>query len=72
MCWCVQALQDQQQAAANSPGNTGQLAAGLAGLLAVPVVAWSEYTLKTTGKKTNPYVSFLPILVVVVGCTPLH
>lgn len=44
-----QAFHDQQQMAPSTTGSTGQLAAGLAGLLAVPVVAWSEYTLKTTG-----------------------
>ncbi|KAL0019875.1 hypothetical protein WJX79_007051 [Trebouxia sp. C0005] len=32
-----------------STANTGQLAVGLLGLFAVPVVAWSEYTLRTTG-----------------------
>ncbi|DBB01387.1 TPA: hypothetical protein ACH3X1_000055 [Trebouxia sp. C0004] len=32
-----------------STASTGQLAAGLLGLFAVPVVAWSEYTLRTTG-----------------------
>lgn len=42
----VQAFIDQPESLSS---NTGQLAAGLAGLLAVPVVAWSEYTLKTTG-----------------------
>ena len=30
--------------------STGQSVAALAGLVAVPVVAWSEFTLKTTGK----------------------
>ena len=36
----------------NTPvGKAGQLLAGLAGLIAVPVVAWSEYALQTTGKK---------------------
>lgn len=32
-----------------SVGRTAQFLAGLAGLVAVPVVAWSEYTLQTTG-----------------------
>lgn len=32
-----------------SVGKTAQFLAGLAGLVAVPVVAWSEYTLQTTG-----------------------
>lgn len=52
----VQAFHDQQQMAPSTTGSTGQLAAGLAGLLAVPVVAWSEYTLKTTGNnaRTDP------------------
>lgn len=45
---------DHQPASASSASsvstaNTGQLAAGLLGLFAVPVVAWSEYTLRTTG-----------------------
>ena len=48
-CACVQAFTDQPQSLLDNPSNTGQLAAGVAGLLAVPVVAWSEYILKTTG-----------------------
>lgn len=47
----AQAFIDQPQSLPNSPSTMGQLAAGLAGLLAVPVVVWSEYTLKTTGKQ---------------------
>ena len=31
-------------------GRAAQLTAGLAGMVAVPLVAWSEYTLGTTGK----------------------
>ena len=50
-CLCVQAFTDQPQSLPDNPSNTGQLAAGVAGLLAVPVVAWSEYILKTTGKR---------------------
>lgn len=46
----AQAFVDQAESLSNSPSIMGQLAAGLAGLLAVPVVVWSEYTLKTTGK----------------------
>lgn len=47
-CVFVQAFINQPQILPDSP-STGHLTAGLAGLLAVPVVAWSEYTLKTTG-----------------------
>ena len=57
----LQAFTDHAPASASSPrsvstANTGQLAAGLLGLFAVPVVAWSEYTLRTTGmlKATFP------------------
>ena len=48
----AQAFVDQAESPSNSPSVVGQLAAGLAGLLAVPVVVWSEYTLKTTGEPT--------------------
>lgn len=56
----MQAFHEQQQMAANSPADTGQLAAGLAGLLAVPIVAWSEFTLKTTGKTCENQSSIIP------------
>jgi hypothetical protein len=54
MSLLLQAFTDHEPASASSTSsvstaNTGQLAAGLLGLFAVPVVAWSEYTLKTTG-----------------------
>ena len=50
----LQAFTDHAPASASSASlvstaNTGRLAAGLLGLFAVPVVAWSEYTLRTTG-----------------------
>ena len=48
--WTVQAFSNQQQGASDSTHSTGHLAAGLAGLAAVPIVAWSEYTLKTSGE----------------------
>lgn len=41
--------QEASSAGATSTEGRGQLAAGLLGLLAVPVVAWSEYTLRATG-----------------------
>ena len=37
-----------------------QTAAGVLGLLAVPVVAWSEYTLKQTGTPVPDPVYFFP------------
>ena len=46
-----QAFTNQEASSAGATtGARGQLAAGLLGILAVPVVAWSEYTLKETGK----------------------
>lgn len=51
----LQAFTNHEPASASSASsfstaNTGQLAVGLLGLFAVPVVAWSEYTLRTTGR----------------------
>lgn len=44
------AFSNEQPSSSGSSGQSpAQLAAALAGLLAVPVVAWSEYTLKATG-----------------------
>ncbi len=61
MSLLLQAFTEHEAASASSASsvstaNTGQLAAGLLGLFAVPVVAWSEYTLRTTGmlKATFP------------------
>jgi len=54
MSLLLQAFTNHEPASASSASsvstaNTGQLAAGLLGLFAVPVVGWSEYTLRTTG-----------------------
>lgn len=46
-------VQKVQEAVALDPT---RLSAALLGLLAVPVVAWSEYTLKTTGQRLNYFV----------------
>lgn len=58
--FCTQdakALLDQvtSQDADTPVGKAGQLLAGLAGLAAVSMVAWSEYALQTTGKQTHTH-----------------
>ena len=40
-----------REAESTPAGKAAQLLAGLAGLVAVPVVAWSEYALQTTGSR---------------------
>lgn len=51
----TQAFTDQTNGDVESTqlGKTAQFLAGLAGLVAVPVVAWSEYTLQRTGKQAE-------------------
>ena len=56
----LQAFSNEQQSPPESLQHTQQVVAGLAGLLAMPIVAWSEYTLKTTGEAVEPMLCCLP------------